>query len=74
MKIEGIKFSDHFKEEVKEAVKLMVKNNEKSKALNSILGEFTVSVDKSLGGQVFYACSGEELGVPEVKNIYVLKK
>jgi hypothetical protein len=74
MKIESVKFSDHFKEEVRKAVRLMMENKEESKLLNNMLGGFIVSTNQSFSGRLFHVFSGEDLGISKIKEVYIFKK
>lgn len=73
MKIKNVKLSNYLKEEIKKAVKILLKNNKKSKNLDNIFGKFTVSIEAPANNLFFYSYTGEELELPEVKNIYILK-
>ncbi len=74
MEIKDVKLSNYFEEKIKEAVKSMLGDGGESKRMNDIFGEFTVSTGRPSDNLFFYAYTGEELGVPEVGNIYISKK
>ncbi len=71
MRIKSVNFADIFKEKVIKTVQIMLDNNERYRALDSIFSSFIVSLDASYSKKLFHVFSGTELGFENIDEVFL---